>query len=83
MGDPQQQLQHCDISSDFAHITNFVFVIFGGAGDLSLRKLLPTLFSMHLRGNLPEKFEIIGFGRQDLTDETYRNLVEESIEASN
>ncbi|MCF7914389.1 MAG: glucose-6-phosphate dehydrogenase [Spirochaetaceae bacterium] len=82
MGEAQQQLQHCDISSDFAHITDFVFVIFGGAGDLSLRKLLPTLFSMHLRGNLPENFEIIGFGRQDLTDETYRNLVEESIEAS-
>ncbi|HKK64282.1 MAG TPA: glucose-6-phosphate dehydrogenase [Clostridia bacterium] len=77
-----QQLQQCDISSDFAHITDFVFVIFGGAGDLSLRKLLPTLFSMHLRGNLPDNFEIIGFGRQNLTDETYRKLVKESIEAS-
>src|SRR6056297_2870253 len=77
-----QHLQHCDISSDFSHITDFVFVIFGGAGDLSLRKLLPTLFSMYQRGNLPEKFEIVGFGRQDLTDETYRNMVKESIEAS-
>ncbi len=82
MSETQQQLQQCDISTDFSHITPFVFVIFGGAGDLSRRKLLPTIFSMYLRGNLPQNFEIIGFGRQDLSDKEYRNLVRESIKES-
>ncbi len=81
--DEKQQLQKCDISTDLSHISSFVFVIFGGAGDLAGRKLLPTLFSMYLRGNLPEQFEIIGFGRQDLNDTKYRDFVKEHIEKSN
>ena len=28
-------------------------IIFGGAGDLSARKLLPALFMAHSHGNLP------------------------------
>jgi glucose-6-phosphate 1-dehydrogenase len=75
-------MQQCDISSDYSQINPFVFVIFGGAGDLARRKLLPTIFSMFLRGNLPEQFRIISFGRQDLSDLDYRNLVKENIEQS-
>ena len=75
-------MQQCDISSDYSHISPFVFVIFGGAGDLARRKLLPTIFSMYLRGILPDEFKIISFGRQDLSDEDYRGLIRDSIEAS-
>jgi len=75
-------LTSCDISGDYKDPKPFVFVIFGGAGDLSRRKLLPTLFSMYARGNMPEEFEIIAFGRQDLDNEQYRKLILEALRES-
>ncbi|MFW6274859.1 MAG: glucose-6-phosphate dehydrogenase [Spirochaetota bacterium] len=75
-------MPRCDIGTDYAHINPFVFVIFGGAGDLARRKLLPTIFSMFLRGNLPDEFRIVSFGRQDLSDADYRTIIKENIEAS-
>ncbi len=40
-----------------------VFVIFGGAGDLTWRKLIPSLFDLHRDGRMPEKFAIIAVDR--------------------
>lgn len=37
----------------------FDFVLFGGAGDLALRKLIPGLFRAHRNGELPEGTRII------------------------
>ena len=34
------------------------FIIFGGAGDLTWRKLIPSLFTLHLNRSLPDKFAI-------------------------
>jgi glucose-6-phosphate 1-dehydrogenase len=31
------------------------FVVFGGGGDLAWRKLVPSLFNLHLDKGLPEK----------------------------
>jgi glucose-6-phosphate 1-dehydrogenase len=39
-----------------------VFVIFGAAGDLSWRKLLPALYNLNLDGVLPSNFAVVGFG---------------------
>ncbi|MCD6664515.1 MAG: glucose-6-phosphate dehydrogenase [Hydrogenophaga sp.] len=39
-------------------------VIFGGVGDLSVRKLLPALYMAHLHGNLPAHARIHALGRQ-------------------
>jgi glucose-6-phosphate 1-dehydrogenase len=39
-------------------------VIFGGVGDLSIRKLLPALFNAHVHGSLPEVTRIHALGRQ-------------------
>ena len=52
-------------------------VIFGGAGDLAFRKLLPALFMAHLHGNLPENARIVGIGRNDWTREDYLAFVNE------
>ena len=41
-------------------------VIFGGAGDLAHRKLLPALYNLHLDGLLPRRFAVVGVGRKDL-----------------
>src|SRR5271166_1400541 len=39
-----------------------VLVIFGAAGDLSWRKLLPALYNLNVDGLLPSNFAIVGFG---------------------
>jgi len=55
-------------------------VIFGGAGDLARRKLLPALYNLRLDGLLPANSAVVGFARSDYTDESYRGLARESIE---
>ena len=40
-------------------------VIFGGAGDLAHRKLLPALYNLHVDGLLPPRFAVVGVGRKD------------------
>src|SRR6516162_10202341 len=37
-------------------------VIFGAAGDLSWRKLLPALYNLNVDGVLPSNFAVVGFG---------------------
>jgi glucose-6-phosphate 1-dehydrogenase len=39
-----------------------VLVIFGAAGDLSWRKLLPAVYNLNVDGVLPSNFAVIGFG---------------------
>lgn len=55
------------------------FIIFGGAGDLTWRKLIPSLFTLHLNRSLPEKFAIIGVDRAALSDETLRKRLHEGM----
>ena len=52
-------------------------VIFGGAGDLAFRKLLPALFMAHVHGNLPADARIIGIGRNDWSRADYLAFVNE------
>jgi glucose-6-phosphate 1-dehydrogenase len=54
-------------------------IIFGGAGDLTWRKLIPSLFSLHLNGSLPDKFAIIGLDRAALSDATLRKRLHEGV----
>jgi glucose-6-phosphate 1-dehydrogenase len=69
----------CDIPLDDFTIDPFTLVIFGGAGDLSRRKLLPMLFHIFMEGDLPPDFSIVGFGLPAMDDEGYRNLVREAV----
>jgi glucose-6-phosphate 1-dehydrogenase len=55
-------------------------VIFGGAGDLAHRKLLPALYNLHLDGLLPPRIAVVGAGRKAFTDEAYRAFAREGIE---
>lgn len=52
-------------------------IIFGGMGDLAMRKLLPALYMAHLHGNLPPATRIISTGRQEFGREAYIAFVEE------
>jgi glucose-6-phosphate 1-dehydrogenase len=39
-----------------------VLVIFGAAGDLSWRKLLPAVYNLNVDSQLPSHFAVVGFG---------------------
>jgi glucose-6-phosphate 1-dehydrogenase len=39
-----------------------ILVIFGAAGDLSWRKLLPAVYNLNVDGALPANFAVVGFG---------------------
>ena len=50
-----------------------IIVIFGGAGDLSWRKLIPSLFELHRNGRMPKKFAIVALDRVPLSDTKLRS----------
>jgi len=54
-------------------------VIFGGAGDLAHRKLLPALYNLHVDGLLPPRTAIVGVGRKPMTDDAYREFAKDGI----
>jgi len=56
------------------------FVIFGAAGDLSRRKLLPALYNLAVEGLLPASFAILGVAREELDDDTYRAFAHQGVE---
>jgi glucose-6-phosphate 1-dehydrogenase len=56
------------------------FVIFGAAGDLSRRKLVPALYQLDKAGLIDPDTRIIGAGREDLTSDGYKNQARESLE---
>jgi glucose-6-phosphate 1-dehydrogenase len=57
-----------------------VFVIFGGGGDLAWRKLIPALYNLFVDGRLPSRFKILGTGRSQLTDDSYRRRLKEGVD---
>ena len=54
---------------------NQMLVIFGASGDLTARKLVPSLFNLHSTGHLPDNFVVLGASRSDLTDKAFRKKV--------
>ncbi|MBK7974703.1 MAG: glucose-6-phosphate dehydrogenase [Deltaproteobacteria bacterium] len=48
------------------------FVIFGAAGDLTRRKLIPALYNLQVVGLLPESFSIVGVARREYDDDAFR-----------
>ncbi|GAC1532717.1 MAG: glucose-6-phosphate dehydrogenase [Ramlibacter sp.] len=59
---------------------SFDLVLFGGTGDLAWRKLLPALFQSFRHGTLPSEGRILGIARDDLTNEQYRQLIQQRFE---
>ena len=51
-----------------------IFVIFGGAGDLTWRKLVPALFDLSQDRGLPADFAILAVDRTKLNEKTLRGL---------
>ncbi|RJQ46561.1 MAG: glucose-6-phosphate dehydrogenase [Nitrospiraceae bacterium] len=70
----------CEITQGKVDIEPFTLVIFGGTGDLSRRKLLPTLFHLCRDQNLPDEFSIIGLASSGRSDDDYRSIVKQAVE---
>lgn len=56
-----------------------ILVIFGASGDLTHRKLIPSLFELFERKLLPEKFLIVGVARTRQNTEEFRKSLYESM----
>lgn len=54
-------------------------VIFGGAGDLSVRKLLPALYMAHLHRTLPEDTRIVALGRHGWDRAAFTAFVDDKV----
>jgi glucose-6-phosphate 1-dehydrogenase len=62
-----------------SHPSTIVY-IFGGSGDLAYRKLMPALYNLYLDKYLPEQFNIVGLGRTEYSNPSYRNYIKKGIE---
>jgi glucose-6-phosphate 1-dehydrogenase len=58
---------------------NCIMVIFGAAGDLTTRKLIPALYNLGRTDHLPKNFAIVGFAVDQLSEEDFRNKVRKDI----
>jgi len=56
-----------------------VFVLFGAAGDLTKRKLIPALFNLVKAKLLPDTFAVMGVSVDDLDVESFRQQVSEFL----
>jgi glucose-6-phosphate 1-dehydrogenase len=56
------------------------FVIFGGGGDLTWRKLIPALFNLWLDKWLPAQFQIIGMDGKDTPLDAYLQHLREGVD---
>lgn len=67
------------MKGDEAIPDSFCLVIFGGRGDLSKRKLLPTIYHLYQEQRLPGNFSVIAVGHQKLDSTGYRLFVDEAL----
>jgi len=70
--------KHCELKTYDYKTDPFVIVIFGGYGDLSKRKLIPSLYDL-FKLKKTSDFEVIAYGRREYSVEDYRNIARESV----
>jgi glucose-6-phosphate 1-dehydrogenase len=61
------------------HLEPTVLVIFGGAGDLTWRKLVPALFDLSQDRSLPAQFAIIAVDRAKSSDDELRRRLHDGV----
>jgi len=57
----------------------FDFVLFGGTGDLSVRKLIPALYFRHCENQLPEDGRVICVARTDYNTDSFRQWIDSEV----
>jgi len=56
-------------------------VIFGASGDLTHRKLIPSLCSLYCKGRLDRPLRIVGVARRTMTDQEFRDSLIRQIQS--
>ena len=57
-----------------------ILVIFGASGDLTQRKLVPSLYQMHLDRRLPPELTIVGVARRSWEHDFFREHLRQGVE---
>lgn len=57
----------------------FILVLFGATGDLAKNKLLPSLFALFIKQQLPSNFFIYGFARREMTNKQFGDFFKKDI----
>lgn len=60
-----------------------LIMIFGATGDLANRKLYPSLYNLFKKGNISEKFSVIGVARRPLSNDQFQENVRKSVQSTN
>jgi glucose-6-phosphate 1-dehydrogenase len=76
---PESALKQHTIWQDGQQPEPCTVVIFGATGDLTQRKLLPTLAHLFYNHPLPQGFSVIAFARRPMNDEQWRGMALDSI----
>lgn len=66
---------------DSAHADPCVMVICGASGDLTKRKLIPALYNLARANLLPRDFAIVGFARNDISSDQFRQQLSQDIQS--
>src|SRR5262249_26056166 len=70
---PQHVLDPGSLATRDAHAGSpCAMVIFGASGDLTKRKLIPALYNLARENLLSRDFALVGFARQELTTDDFR-----------
>lgn len=56
-----------------------IIVLFGASGDLTARKLIPSLYQLAKKGRLPKEFACVGFARRQKNHEIFRKEMHDAI----
>jgi glucose-6-phosphate 1-dehydrogenase len=58
--------------------TPLTLIIFGASGDLTARKLIPSLYRLDVKRRLPPELRIAGVSRTPFADDAFRDKLKES-----
>ncbi|MFQ5452602.1 MAG: glucose-6-phosphate dehydrogenase [Candidatus Zixiibacteriota bacterium] len=72
-------LEKCEIPLHETALPQFTMVIFGGAGDLSQRLLMPSLYHIFGEEKVISDFSILGFGMPKFSDDKFRKFMQSAI----
>src|SRR2546426_652683 len=54
-------------------------IIFGASGDLTARKLVPSLYSLDRKGRLPGELQVVGVARSPFSDDAFRDKMKPAV----
>ncbi len=58
-----------------------VIILFGSRGDLAQRKIIPAISHLAHHGLLPPSFALLGVGRDEISDDAFRDECRNAVEA--